>query len=213
MKYEKCRFCENPVVYTFVDLGISPLSNAFLKPDQISSMEPFYPLHTFVCEQCFVADGISAFFSLREVSKKRAGKGFTMHLYDSWGSMRETELLEGEAELIGNFSHLSLERTKRNLSEFHNNLIFHWGYIPEALDVLPEPPRSVQFMHIDINSALPTKSLLEFFWPRLVSGGVILFDDYGWAPYKDTKNVIDAFFADKHGILMKIPTGQAIYYR
>lgn len=49
-----CRFCKAPLARTFVDLGMSPLSNAFLQPQQISGMEKFYPLHAFVCEECFL---------------------------------------------------------------------------------------------------------------------------------------------------------------
>jgi len=48
---------------------------------------------------------------------------------------------------------------------------------------------------------------------KLVKGGIILFDDYGWAGYEDTKKAIDSYFSEKSGILMKLPTGQAIYYR
>lgn len=49
-----CRFCKTPLVTSFVDLGMSPLSNAFLKPEQLAAMEKFYPLHAFVCESCFL---------------------------------------------------------------------------------------------------------------------------------------------------------------
>jgi len=37
-----------------VDLGTSPIANNFLKEDQLSQMEPFYPLHAYVCEDCFL---------------------------------------------------------------------------------------------------------------------------------------------------------------
>ena len=50
-----CRSCEHPLKVCLVDLGMSPLSNAFIKPDRRSSMEKFYPLHVFVCERCFLA--------------------------------------------------------------------------------------------------------------------------------------------------------------
>jgi Putative zinc binding domain len=42
------------VRHTFVDLGMSPLSNAFLLPGQLNHTEPFYPLHPRVCERCFL---------------------------------------------------------------------------------------------------------------------------------------------------------------
>jgi SAM-dependent methyltransferase len=48
----KCRFCHAPLSVTFSDLGMSPMSNNYLLPDQLSVMEKFYPLHAFVCEAC-----------------------------------------------------------------------------------------------------------------------------------------------------------------
>lgn len=48
----KCRFCDAPLTQTFADLGMSPLSNSFIPPAKISSMEPFYPLHAYVCSKC-----------------------------------------------------------------------------------------------------------------------------------------------------------------
>jgi len=159
-----------------------------------------------------VADGISAFFTLREVSETRRDKHYSMHLYDSWGAMRKKELLATEYESIGNFSELDINRTKRNLSEFHENILYHQGYVPESLDAPLLPPSSVNFMHIDINAAMPTRSLLDFFWSRLAGKAVILFDDYGWAAYKDMREMVDEYFADKSGILLKLPTGQAVYF-
>lgn len=49
-----CRFCNYPLNHSFVDLGMSPFSNAYLKSDTIHKAEKFYPLHTYVCENCFL---------------------------------------------------------------------------------------------------------------------------------------------------------------
>lgn len=49
-----CRFCGSALQYTFVDLGTTPLANNFLMPAQLSQMEPFYPLHAYVCDRCFL---------------------------------------------------------------------------------------------------------------------------------------------------------------
>jgi SAM-dependent methyltransferase len=49
-----CRFCGAALEQTFCDLGMSPLSNAFLSAEQLHQMEPFYPLHAYVCGQCFL---------------------------------------------------------------------------------------------------------------------------------------------------------------
>ncbi|OYQ62771.1 SAM-dependent methyltransferase [Pseudanabaena sp. SR411] len=54
MTQGKCRFCKASLQHTFVDLGMSPLSNSYLKLDQLNQAEKFYPLHTYVCEQCLL---------------------------------------------------------------------------------------------------------------------------------------------------------------
>ena len=54
MSAPACRFCGAPLEHTFCDLGMSPLSNAFLTADQLNAMEPFYPLHARVCGSCFL---------------------------------------------------------------------------------------------------------------------------------------------------------------
>jgi SAM-dependent methyltransferase len=50
----QCRSCETPLKQSFVDLGMSPLANSYLKRDELFAMEPFYPLHAYVCESCFL---------------------------------------------------------------------------------------------------------------------------------------------------------------
>lgn len=47
-----CRFCSAPLSATFADLGMSPLSNAYLRPDGLEKAEAFYPLHARVCGSC-----------------------------------------------------------------------------------------------------------------------------------------------------------------
>jgi 2-polyprenyl-3-methyl-5-hydroxy-6-metoxy-1,4-benzoquinol methylase len=54
MSEPRCRFCTALLHVTFCDLGMSPLSNAYLQSSQLRNMEPFYPLHAYVCEQCLL---------------------------------------------------------------------------------------------------------------------------------------------------------------
>lgn len=50
----RCRFCGTLLEHTFVDLGMSPLSNGFRERNQLQEREVFYPLHTYVCSNCFL---------------------------------------------------------------------------------------------------------------------------------------------------------------
>ena len=51
---QNCRFCGAALARTFVDLGLSPVANDYLKPEQLTQMEPFYPLHVLVCDKCWL---------------------------------------------------------------------------------------------------------------------------------------------------------------
>lgn len=168
--------------------------------------------HNFV--ECGVGDGLSAFYTLREI--QHGLKDLTnikFHLFDSWGPMKEKDLLDSEIESKDRYSELKLDITKSNLKEFENFIVYHKGYIPEIFNESPKPPSSIEYLHIDLNSTKPTINCLEYFFPKLVIGGVILFDDYGWSNHLDTKHAVDKFFKDKPGILMHLPTAQAIYFR
>lgn len=49
-----CRFCGTQLEHSFCDLGMSPLSNAFLSTPELQLPEKFYPLHAYVCARCFL---------------------------------------------------------------------------------------------------------------------------------------------------------------
>ena len=49
-----CRFCGTPLEHSFCDLGMSPLSNSYLSTPELQLPEKFYPLHAYVCSQCFL---------------------------------------------------------------------------------------------------------------------------------------------------------------
>lgn len=54
MTKAQCRFCKTDLKHTFVNLGMSPLSNSYLKSEQLNQSEKFYPLHTYVCSKCLL---------------------------------------------------------------------------------------------------------------------------------------------------------------
>jgi len=162
--------------------------------------------------ECGTANGLSAYFTLKEIMNNLNKSKFSMHLYDSWNAMRKNELLETEMDHVGYYSKLNINTTKKNLKEFENELFYHAGYIPETL-ISDKSLKSIVYLHIDLNAAKPTLAALEFFFPKLVRGGIVLFDDYGQEAYEETKKIIDKFFSDKPGIVLKLPTSQAIYFR
>jgi SAM-dependent methyltransferase len=76
----RCRYCGNALKYTFVDLGMSPLCESYVGLADKNKMEPFYPLHAYVCEACFLVQ-LEEYVSPEEI--------FTEYAYfssysDSW---------------------------------------------------------------------------------------------------------------------------------
>lgn len=49
-----CRLCGRILRHTFVDLGMSPPCESYLRSDQLDDPETFYPLHVRVCESCLL---------------------------------------------------------------------------------------------------------------------------------------------------------------
>ena len=49
-----CRFCDTALHHSFCDLGVSPLSNAFVRPQDLLAPETFYPLHAYACDRCWL---------------------------------------------------------------------------------------------------------------------------------------------------------------
>jgi hypothetical protein len=75
-----CRFCHAPLRHTLVDLGMSPLCESYVSRDHLNQMEPFYPLHAYVCDHCWLVQ-LQEYVSPAEI--------FTEYAYfssysDSW---------------------------------------------------------------------------------------------------------------------------------
>ncbi len=174
----------------------------------------FTNTNNFNFVECGVGEGFSSFFTLREISEnKKINGNYFMHFYDSWNTLRLEDLSKNESSKVGSYSNLNVKTVEKNLSEFKNNTVYHIGYIPESFNCEPKSPDTIIYLHIDLNSAKATLESLRFFYPNLISKGIILFDDYGWIEYGETKKIIDLFLKDKQGILQKLPTGQAIFYK
>jgi SAM-dependent methyltransferase len=95
----ECRFCGAELLHTFVDLGMSPLSNAYLTREQLSRMEPFYPLHTRVCHHCFLVQ-LEEFEPPEHIFKDYA---YFSSYSESWldHARRYTEQMVGRFQLGG----------------------------------------------------------------------------------------------------------------
>ena len=78
-------------------------------------------------------------------------------------------------------------------------------------DTLPQvDAERICYLSLDMNCAAPERAAAEFFWDRLVSGGVILSDDYGFAGFEAQRKALDGFAAERGVQVMALPTGQGL---
>lgn len=80
MAQSDCRSCGAALNHTFVDLGMSPLANSYIRPEQLSRMEAFYPLHAYVCEKCLLVQ-LEQFSSPHDIFSDYA---YFSSFSDSW---------------------------------------------------------------------------------------------------------------------------------
>jgi O-methyltransferase len=88
------------------------------------------------------------------------------------------------------------------------NVTLTKGFLPEALDAAT--PDRIGFLHIDLNSPRAEIAVLERLFDRVLPGGVIVFDDYGWKMFHKQKEVEDDFMRQKGYEILELPTGQGL---
>jgi len=144
------------------------------------------------------------------LSECRPRAGRSVFLFDTFRGIPDTNLTDQEAKagFGGRLSDASVEEVRDRLAPWQEQVQFVVGDVFETLRATETGP--LAFVHLDLNAAAPTEFALEYIWSRLVPGGMVVFDDYGWAQYSDQKQLIDKFFADKRDGLMALPTGQAL---
>ena len=81
------------------------------------------------------------------------------------------------------------------------------GAVPTVLEQIPST--KIAYLSLDMNGGLPELAALKFFYPKIVKGGIIYFDDYGWN-YPELRKVVDDFFSDKPETLLHFPSGNSI---
>src|SRR5258706_15906194 len=89
------------------------------------------------------------------------------------------------------------------------NAVVVCGRVPESLAAMADS-RKVAYISIDMNVAAAEMAAAEFLWPRLVAGGLMLLDDYGWAAHLNQKIAWDQWAARNGVMILSLPTGQGL---
>jgi O-methyltransferase len=150
-----------------------------------------------------VYNGASSWF-ICEARKDHAG---THWAFDSF------EGLSSPADDDGTFWHEGdfavPEQVARSLLEPYGAEVVR-GWIPQAFGGVEGRLGNLAFVHIDVDLYEPTRDSLEFLYPRVAPGGIVVCDDYGSVACPGATRAVDDYMADRPEPVLHFTTGQGV---
>lgn len=139
----------------------------------------------------------------------------TFYLFDTWAGIPEDQISEAERALgvLGmnrkyqNGDYLYREAQEK-FARWQNARVVR-GRVPESLDVLRHCEQ-LAYLSMDLNVASAEMAAIELLWPKIVRGGLVLLDDYGWAPHVNQKIAWDNWAQANNLMILSLPTGQGL---
>jgi O-methyltransferase len=116
----------------------------------------------------------------------------TLYLFDTFSGMPDEQSIDKHK--TGDFDDTSIEAVSHLLKD-RQNIVFRQGYFPTTTRGLEGERFS--FVHIDGDLYQSTLDALEFFYPRMVEGGIMIFDDYEWPHCPGVKKAMDEYLFGK----------------
>jgi hypothetical protein len=150
--------------------------------------------------ECACYQGTTARIIADYVDLAESDKGIWLYdMFEHDESMRHHALPEHSADLFA--------KVTARFADIKNARVTQ-GEVPQILDEVA--PEKVSHAHIDLNDVTADLGALAFVFDRLVPGGTIIFDDYGWLFYRDQKIAEDAWLAERGYNILELPTGQGL---
>jgi SAM-dependent methyltransferase len=141
--------------------------------------------------------------------------GQRLHLFDTFEGTPAEGLTARERQLrmAGRWNETSTHYVREALAKWESQLRLWPGDVRDTLRDVETGP--LAFVHVDLNAAEPTGVALAYAYDRLVPGGMIVFDDYGYGKdeYADQRNLIDRLLSERGEEAIALPTGQALLIR
>lgn len=158
--------------------------------------------------ECGVYRGGTALLLSRVIETNGSGRNPTeLRLFDTFEGMPETDPRH-DLHQQGDFGDTNLEEVRKRVSA--PNVFFHKGRMPETFRGLEES--KIAFAHIDVDIYQSVADCCDFIYPRLLDGGFMVFDDYGFADCPGARKAVDEFFESKPERPLVLPTSQAIVF-
>jgi O-methyltransferase len=155
--------------------------------------------------ECGVFRGGTALLEARTLAGMGAA-GRQLHLFDSFQGVAE-EVSPEESFCPGQFGRTSAAHVRQLLAEYPF-VRLHVGFVPDTFVGLELD--QVAWAHVDLDLYEPIRDAIAYLYPRLVPGGFLIFDDYGFPSCPGARRAVDEAFADKPEVPLCLPTGQCL---
>ncbi len=139
--------------------------------------------------------------SIAEVGSYKGGVGFYLNNHSNGKTVYLCDTFEGipmkdsiDSHPIGDFNNTSFKEVS-NFFKDDSNVKVIKGIFPDSVSGIIKEEETFCFVHIDADQYESTKNSINFFYNKMVDGGIIVFDDYKWL--KGVDKAVDDFFEDK----------------
>ncbi len=141
----------------------------------------------------------------RLIAPTFSGTDKTVHLFDTFSGMPAPDPRKDNLDYVREniFSDTSADEVRRYLRDC-GNVVLHEGIFPET--AAPVRDKRFCFVYLDADLYKSTRDAIEFFYPRTVPGGIIVFDDYGSKKCPGVRTAVDEFFAaNRESVIRTVP--------
>lgn len=160
--------------------------------------------------ECGVFKGGTARMTARLL--KESGVEKKLHLFDSFEGMPESSDYHRDAHAPGDFGDTSLGAVQKVIDPYLDVCEFHPGFLPGTFAGLGD--LSFAFVYLDLDIYPSTRDALAFFYDRLVPGGIIVGDDYGFSNYRyAARAAFDEFFVSRPEMVLSLVSGQCVVHK
>jgi O-methyltransferase len=159
--------------------------------------------------ECGVYKGGTAAMLAEVVVRAASPTPCRVHLFDTFSGMPESNP-DRDLHQQGDFADTSLEAVKEIVGR-SEVVSYHPGVIPGTFQGL-EYSR-IALAHIDVDLYQSVLDCCRFIFPRVVPGGFMIFDDYGFPTCPGARAAVDEYFNQTITYPLVLPTGQAIVFK
>lgn len=154
--------------------------------------------------ECGVFEGATSWLILEHAPKWK-GKEREHHIFDSFEGCSAPGEYDHPSHFHKGILACGEENVRNTLSDYGERAHYYKGWIPERFEEIAD--RKFAFAHLDVDLYEPTRDSIEFFYPRMPDGAILICDDYGCGTCPGATKAINEFLAYKPEKMLSYASG------